>query len=95
MKETQAGHLQATCNPELDPYITEEVTESKGRPWLGSEGGTVVMCQGQGSKVSSVEGHYLYAKGDGHQAGDFTLKWFRKKVLCVELSCKFYIVSKI
>lgn len=55
----------------------------------------MVMCQGQGSKVSSVEGHYLYAKGDGHQAGDFTLKWFRKKVLCVELSCKFYIVSKI
>ena len=32
MKEIQAGHLQATCNPELDPYITEEVTESKGQP---------------------------------------------------------------
>lgn len=31
MTETQAGHLEATYNPELDSS-TEKVTESQGRP---------------------------------------------------------------
>lgn len=81
MTETQAGRLQATYNPELDPSITEKVTESSCR--ADPDGALwVVMCQGQGSKVYFVgEGCCLYAKGDGHQAGNFTLKCFRKSSL--------------
>lgn len=73
MTETQAGCLQATYNPEPDPSITEEVTKPQADPdgalWA-------VMCQGQG------EGRCLYAKGNGHQAGNFILKCFRKSSLC-------------
>ena len=47
----------------------------------GLEDQTVVMYQyqGQGSMVWSVEGPCLHSKGDGLQAGNFTLKRFMKK----------------
>lgn len=46
----------------------------------------VVTYRGQGSRVWSVEGPWLHSKGDGHhQAANFSLKWFRKKLFVLSL----------